>query len=52
MNTQATYYLLYMPGGFLGGSDSKESSRNVGDPKNGNPFLPGESPWMEEPGRL
>ena len=44
MNTQATYYLLYMPGGFLGGSDSKESSRNVGDPSSitGSGRSPGE----------
>ena len=44
MNTQATYYLLYMPGGFLGGSDSKESSCNVEDPSSitGSGRSPGE----------
>ena len=52
--------------GFPGGSDSKESACNVGDlgstPGLGRSqrrtwqptpaFLPGESPWTEEPGRL
>ena len=51
--------------GFPGGLDSKESACNVGDlglipelrrsPGGGQPtpvFLPGESPWTEEPGRL
>ena len=45
--------------GFPGGSHGKESALNVGDmgsiPRLGraNPvFLPGESPWTEEPGRL
>ena len=53
--------------GFPGGSDSKESTCNVGDlgltpgfgrsPGGGygqptTVFLPGESPWTEEPGRL
>ena len=45
--------------GFPGGSDGKESTCNVGDlgsiPGLGRPpplFLPGESPWTEEPGRL
>ena len=53
--------------GFPGGSDGKESACNAGDlglipglgkfpgGGHGNPlliFLPGESPWMEEPGRL
>ena len=51
--------------GFPGGLDSKESTCNVGDlglipelrrsPGGGQPtpvFLPGESPWTEEPGRL
>ena len=51
--------------GFSGGSDGKESACNAGEPGlipgsgrssgegNGNPlqFLPGESPWTEEPGR-
>ena len=53
-------------GGFPAGSDGKESACNAGDPGlipglgrssgevNGNPllFLPGESLWTEEPGRL
>ena len=53
--------------GFPGGSDGKESTCSVGDPGSipgtgrspggghGNPtpvFLPGESPWTEEPGGL
>ena len=50
--------------GFPGGSDGKESACNVGDlgsipgsrrslgGGNGNPLLPGESPWTEEPGGL
>ena len=53
--------------GFPGGSDGKESACNVGDlgliPGLGRSpggrawqstsvFLPGESPWTEEPGRL
>ena len=53
--------------GFPGGSDSKESACSVGDlgsipglgrspgGGHGNPlpiFLPGESPWTEEPGGL
>ena len=51
--------------GFPGGSDGKESACNVGDlcsipllgrsPGGGQPtpvFLPGESPWTEEPGGL
>ena len=51
--------------GFPGGSDSKESTCNLGDPGsvprsgrspgggNGTPvFLPGEAPWTEEPGEL
>ena len=49
---------------FPGGSDSKEPACNAGDqdliPRlgrspgegNGNPLLPGESPWTEEPGGL
>ena len=58
------YKALY---GFPGGSDSKESACNVGDwgliPGLGRfpwrrawqptpVFLPGESPWTEDPGRL
>ena len=51
--------------GFPGGSDGKESAFNVGDlgwiprlgrsPRRWQPipvFLPGESPWTEEPGEL
>ena len=51
--------------GFPGGSDGKESAFNVGDlgwiprlgrsPRIWQPipvFLPGESPWTEEPGEL
>ena len=50
--------------GFPGGSEGKKSSCNVGDlvlipglerspgEGNGNPLLPGESPWTEGPGRL
>ena len=53
--------------GFLGGSDSKESSSNAGEPEFNHwvgkipwrkawqltpVFLSGESPWTEEPGRL
>jgi len=45
--------------GFPGGSDGKESTCNVGDlgsiPGLERPpplFLPGESPWTEEPGGL
>ena len=51
--------------GFPGGSDGKESAFNVGDlgwiprlgrsPRRWQPipvFLPGESPWTEEPGGL
>ena len=53
--------------GFPGGSDGKESACNAGDwgsipgsgrspgERQGNPtpvFLPGESPWREEPGLL
>ena len=52
--------------GFLGGSDGKESTCNVGDPglTSGSGKSPGEEmathssilawkiPWMEEPGRL
>ena len=48
--------------GFTGGSDSKESSCNVGNlgsipgfgrsPGGGPVSLPGESPWIEEPGGL
>ena len=54
-----------MLGGFPGGSDSKESACNEGDVGlipglerspgggHGTPvFLPGEFPWIEEPGRL
>ena len=41
--------------GFPGGSDDKESACNAGDlgsiPGLGR-FLPGESPWTEEPGGL
>ena len=46
--------------GFPGGSNGKESACNAGDPGSisgsgrspgeGNVFLPGESPWTEEPG--
>ena len=44
MNTQARYYLLYMPVGFPGSSDSKESACNVGDPSSitGSGRTPGE----------
>ena len=44
MNTQASYYLLYMPGGFPGISDSKESACSVGDPSliTGSGRTPGE----------
>ena len=50
--------------GFPGGSEGKKSSCNVGDlvlipglerspgEGNGNPLLPGESPWTAEPGGL
>ena len=55
-----------MEKGFPGDSDGKESACNVGDlglipqlrrypgGRNGEPlqWLPGESPWTEEPGRL
>ena len=49
---------------FPGGSDGKAPVYNVGDlgsipvlgrspgGGHGNPFLPGESPWTEEPSRL
>ena len=57
--------LVFM--GLLGGSDGKESACNAGDPdsipglgrfpwrRGWQPtrvFLPGESPWTEEPGRI
>ena len=57
---------IYLPG-FLGGSDSKESTCNAGRPgfdpwvrkipwkrawQPTSVYLPGESPWTEEPGRL
>ena len=48
--------------GFPGGSDSKESACNAGDPGHEDPLekgiatyssdLPEESPWIEEPGGL
>ena len=50
--------------GFPDGSDGKESAYNAGDlgsipllgrspgGGHGNPFLPGEFPWTEEPSRL
>ena len=58
---------MTLPRGFPGASDGKESACNVGDPSSipglgrypggelGNPlqyFLPEESPWTEEPGKL
>ena len=52
--------LIYKTEGFPGGSNGKESACNAGDPGSipgsgrfpgeGNVFLPGESPWTEEPG--
>ena len=64
---RAIYHLFLLLQGFPGGSDSKESICNVRDlgsiPGLGRSarggawqptpvFLPGESPWTEEPGRL
>ena len=60
------YHFSSVLGGFRGGSDSKESACNTGDlgliTGLGRPleegmgthsvFLPGESPWTEEPGGL
>ena len=65
LHFQTQCCLWYAPyRGFPGGSDGKESACNVGDlgsipgsrrslgGGNGNPLLPGESPWTEEPGGL